>query len=137
MSGVVEGGKQVQDSLSHLPAAIQERARVHIDTARRAMEAQARLNAPMAEEDGGQLKASIYSQVTHGGLNAQVGSRGVEYARHVEFGTNDTPAQPYLFPAFLANVRTLRKNLRGMLKDSGFKLRSRVRRADVTRRLAA
>lgn len=44
----------------------------------------------------GALRASI--RVDHYGHRGTFGS-GIYYARHVEFGTSDTPTQPYLRPA--------------------------------------
>lgn len=60
----------------------------------------------LAPVDTGRLRSSI--QHTMGrdsrGPYAEVGTN-VHYARHVEFGTVHSPAQPYLRPAFLLAAR--------------------------------
>ena len=50
--------------------------------------------------DTGRLRASITSSVT--GNEGKVGTN-VEYAAAQEFGTNNIPAHPYLFPALEKN----------------------------------
>lgn len=51
--------------------------------------------------DTGRLRSSIGVNFEDGGLAADVGSN-VEYAPHVEFGTVNMAAQPYLTPALEA-----------------------------------
>lgn len=54
-----------------------------------------------AAVDTGNMKRNIKVEIASDGLSAKIGTRGddVEYAVHVEFGTNDTPAQPFMVPA--------------------------------------
>src|SRR5262245_20858570 len=42
---------------------------------------------------------------------------GYNTARIVEFGTMDTPAQPFLLPAFRVNRRRIRTRLRRAIRD--------------------
>jgi len=72
----------------------------------------------LAPVDDGALKASIrWTADTTGkdskgdeGLRYYIiaGGRGVNYAAYVEFGTQDTPANPFFFPAY----RLMRKRVR-------------------------
>lgn len=80
----------------------------------------------------GELRASIGRNVSEDGLRADVGT-GKRYARWVEFATVDTPAQPFLYPAFRVGVKYIRKQLRTWGKAVGQKIRTRTRRADATR----
>jgi HK97 gp10 family phage protein len=51
--------------------------------------------------DTAHMKKNIKVHLAPDNMSAKVGttSEDVEYAPHVEFGTKDTPAQPFLFPA--------------------------------------
>lgn len=73
----------------------------------------AQLRAPV---DTGRLRASLAYEVT--GDAAFVGTN-VEYAPHVEYGTVKMEAQPYLRPALLDNISTIRaifeRNLGGAI----------------------
>lgn len=62
----------------------------------RMLEAGANAARSHAPSRTGALRASI--KVEHDGAKGTFGS-GLDYARHVEFGTSDTPVQPYLRPA--------------------------------------
>lgn len=101
----------------------------------------ARTRAPvrkLGKVIGGRLRASINVNFYVNGLAAEIGTN-VEYARFVEFGTgqrgaatnvwktslpNDyiygsrmgMAAQPYLFPAFVAERENFQKNLRKALR---------------------
>ncbi|MDP1419233.1 HK97 gp10 family phage protein [Peribacillus simplex] len=64
--------------------------------------------------DTGHTKRNIKVEIASDGLSALIGTRGddVEYAVPLEFGTNDTPAQPFMVPAheeerpeFLSNLK--------------------------------
>lgn len=52
----------------------------------------------LAPVDTGRLRSSIQIERFEGGLIQSVGSN-VEYAKHVEFGTDDQLSQPFLGPA--------------------------------------
>lgn len=85
----------------------------------------------LAPEDTGDLKESIavtapgqmtppYSQpggstvVPENGVMITVGNSDVRYPHLVEYGTSDTPAQPFFWPS----VRLLRKRIQRRLKRS-------------------
>jgi HK97 gp10 family phage protein len=48
--------------------------------------------------DTGDLQRSLYLHIDQAGLSARIGS-GLDYARYVEYGTENMDAQPYLRPA--------------------------------------
>ncbi len=61
--------------------------------------------------DTGRLRSSIrVLRRQKDGLGVEVGTE-VEYASKIEFGTNRTQAQPYLFPAFEIARNTLEQSL--------------------------
>jgi HK97 gp10 family phage protein len=130
MSAEVEGLPELRQTLKYVPDVYREEVVRLFAKAAGGIEADARRNAPY---DDGDLRRSIGTVTSAQGLHVEVGSRGVKYAAHVEFGTSKMPAKKFLFPAFRKHVRVLRKDLREMLKDSGFRLRSRMRRHKKTR----
>ena len=60
------------------------------------MQANAKLRTPV---DTGHLKRNINVDIANDELSAEIYT-DVEYAPHVEFGTENAPAQPFLFPAY-------------------------------------
>ena len=67
------------------------------------------LAAELAPEDTGALKASIHADpdAPAGVGRVVAGGDGIDYAGYVEYGTQHSPAQPYLTPALRAiNVKT-------------------------------
>lgn len=44
------------------------------------------------------------------------GREPAKYAVHVEYGTENSPAQPYLTPAFVENVRTFKVRMQQEIK---------------------
>lgn len=70
----------------------------------------------LAPKDSGDLKDSIHSE--HGDTELQrkviAGDGEAFYGRWVEFGTSDTPAQPFFYPAY----RLLKKRIQNRLKRS-------------------
>ena len=87
----------VFDKLPELQGALLERAAQAVMKAAYDIEGHAKTVVPV---DTGNLKGSI-STKPEGPLTALVGSRGVEYADDVEYGTerNNHRAQPYMRPA--------------------------------------
>lgn len=63
----------------------------------------------LAPVDTGRLRSSIGWKLDGDGLAADVSAR-TEYASHVEFGTTNSPAQPFMTPA-LENVRSGYKDI--------------------------
>ena len=75
----------------------------------------------------GQLKASIGKNIRSDGLQATVGS-GVLYSKFVELGTNDTPAEPFLFPAYRIGARYIRGKIRDWADEAGQRARFRTKK---------
>lgn len=65
----------------------------------------------------GKMKASLGRNVREDGLQVAVGF-GDPKAKFVEFATNDTPAQPSLFPAFKLGARYVRASMRHWAKQA-------------------
>jgi HK97 gp10 family phage protein len=87
---------------------------------------------PVADVDGGELRDSIRSHggeretsiVFRAGGVPETVKDGQDYARYVEFGTSDTPAQPFFWPAFRV-VRRGHKNkvsraINKAIREAGF-----------------
>jgi HK97 gp10 family phage protein len=126
----VEGSIALQEALAELPRDVRDEFREAVAHGSRGIVLSARERAP---RDEGDLIASIDDVISGDGLTAEAGSRGVLYAAHVEWGTEDTAAQPYLFPAFVENLKPLRKDLRKIVADIPLKVRTRVKRDRRTR----
>lgn len=63
------------------------------------IQANAKLRTPVLT---GHLKRNIKVDISPDEMSAEIGTKenDVEYAKYVEFGTKNTHAQPFLFPAF-------------------------------------
>ncbi|TCN25485.1 HK97 gp10 family phage protein [Mesobacillus foraminis] len=87
--------KNIQDYTTEKEDALSE---VVKETALK-IQVSAKQRAPV---DSGHLKRNIVVQLNSEGTNAKIGTLGsdVKYAPHVEHGTKNTPAQPFLFPSF-------------------------------------
>lgn len=72
----------------------------------------AKENTPV---DTGRLRSSIAVDFTIDRLGAEIGTN-VEYAPHVEFGTKNQNAQPFLYPAWEAERRKFIENASKILK---------------------
>ena len=76
-----------------------------------AIQNDARVRVPV---DTGRLRNSIGWEMEADRLAARVGTN-VDYAPHVEYGTSRMAAQPYLTPAFFAEVPRFEERLRRAL----------------------
>lgn len=58
------------------------------------------------------------------GMSATIiaGGGQVDYARHVEFGTRDTPAQPFFHPAIRGNRAKAARNIRSAISRAAKKV---------------
>ncbi len=94
----VQGLSNVQDMLEGLEEAILDAAEEGMAEGIEMIAATARALAPV--ESGG-LRGSIFGQVHRGG-GSVAGSvtASAPHAMYVEMGTSNTPAQPFLHPAF-------------------------------------
>lgn len=70
--------------------------------------------------DTGRLAGSIFAEFSSGGLRADVGT-DVVYGGHLEMGTKNMAARPWLFPAFERNKDRIKKRVREAIKAAGRK----------------
>lgn len=75
----------------------------------------------------GELRNSLGENVRADGLQAAIGS-GLYRAKFTEFGTNDTPAEPFLFPAFRIGATYVRRLVRELADEAGVRARFRTKR---------
>lgn len=111
----VDGLTEAKATLAALPEAFKEQVRESIDIGSRIILSEAGSRVPVLT---GKLKQSLGRNVREDGLQAAVGS-GDFKAKFVEFGTEDTPAEPFLFPAFRLGA----KFVRGQMKNWAQKAR--------------
>lgn len=126
----VDGLTELRRAITDLPEAFREVVAESIDTGSAIIESEAHARVPY---DEGDLDRSIGRNVRADGLQAAVGS-GEAYAPHVELGTVDTPAQPWLYPAFLVGARYVRRQMREWSAAAGRKVRVRTRGKKRARR---
>lgn len=75
----------------------------------------------------GELKASLGKNIRSDGLQATVGS-GLHRAKFTELGTNDTPAEPFLYPGYRIGARFIRQEIRGWADEAGQRARFRTKK---------
>ena len=110
----LDGLTKARQSIALLPEAFKAQARDAIEIGSRIILVEAAARVPVRQ---GTLKASLGRNVRDDGLQAAVGS-GDKKARFVEFATNDTPAQPFLYPGFRLGVRFIRASMRNWAKNA-------------------
>lgn len=129
----IDGMKEVFNTLALLDRAAQEQVMEYMDKRTDEILAEAQRNVPV---DEGDLLRALEKRKSAGGLTIDVGTYEdpeEAHATFVEFPTEDTQSQPFLFPAYLKGIRLLRRDIRGMLKDTKFRLRTRTKRHAKTR----
>lgn len=104
----IEGLLEANATLAQLPEAFKSVAADTIEVGAAMIEAEAHERAPV---DEGDLRDSIGTNIRADRLQADVGA-GDFKAKWNEFGTEDTRAQPFLFPAFQIGSRWIRKQIR-------------------------
>lgn len=136
MSVAVEGLTEASLALALLPEAFRAVAAENIAAGSAMIESEAAARAPVGDfvrgrygkdRQPGQLRASIHRAVRADGLQATV-AVGDEKARWVEFATVDTPAQPFLYPAFKVGARYVRKQMRLWAEEAGRRVRFKTKR---------
>lgn len=120
ISGLVEASA----ALRALPEEFAAVAADSIEVGAAIIEGEADARVPV---DEGDLRGSLGTNIRDDRLQADVGY-GDFKARWVEFGTNDTPAQPSLWPAFQVGSRYIRKQIRVWAREVGQRVRSRTKR---------
>lgn len=120
----VDGLTEARATIAALPQAFKDVVGVTIALGAGIIEAVAKRRVPVRSAA---LKNSIGTNLREDSLQAAVGT-GVYYAKFVEFGTGDTPAQPFLFPAFRKGARYVRGRMRGWAEDAGQQARFKTKR---------
>lgn len=126
-----EGLTEISAALKLLPEAFREVAADSLEAGSAIISAEADSRVPV---DEGELRDSGDSAIREDGLQVTVGYADVK-ARWVEFATEDTPAQPFLYPAFRIGVRFVRKQMRTWAKTVGQKVVTRTRIGSQLRKL--
>lgn len=119
----IDGLTEARAALASLPEAFREAAADTIEIGSRIILIEAARRVPV---DTRKLKDSLGRNVRADGLQAAIGS-GDYKAKFVEFGTDDTRAQPFLWPAYRKGVRFVRIQMKGWTEKAGMKVRVRGR----------
>jgi HK97 gp10 family phage protein len=84
---------------SRIPQIVVEMKAKGIEAERRAAAVWAQEAASRAPKDTGALAASVHVEGENEVVADAVNEQGTPYGAYVEFGTSDTPAQPFFRPA--------------------------------------
>lgn len=125
----VDGLTEAKATIALLPQAFRDVVVEELDIGSRIILSEAGRRVPVRE---GKLKRSLGRNVRDDGLQIAIGSGDVK-AQWVEFATNDTPAQPFLFPAFRLGARYIRAKMKGWTDDAGNRARFKTKRSNRTR----
>lgn len=120
----VEGLDEAKATVAAFPEAMREEIADAIDVGSAIILTEANRRVPVLSGD---LKRSGSRSVRGDGMEAIVGYSDFK-AKWIEFGTNDTPAEPFLYPGFRLGARYIRKVLRTAAEEAGVKARFRTRR---------
>jgi HK97 gp10 family phage protein len=129
----VDGLTEGKDSADALPQAFRDVVSETLDEGGDIIFNEAYRRVPIRK---GTLKKSLGKNVRDDGLEVAVGS-GDPIARFVEFATNDTPAQPFLFPGFRIGARYIRRLMREWADDVGQRARFKTKRYRKPKKVAA
>lgn len=125
----VDGLTEAKATIAALPEAFKEQVREALDIGSAIILSEAGRRVPVRH---GTLKQSLGRNIRADGLQASIGS-GDKKAQWVEFATNDTPAQPFLFLAFRLGARFIRASMRNWAENAGIQARFKVKRSNRTR----
>lgn len=130
----VDGLTEARATTALLPQAFKDVAIEALDIGSRIILSEAFRRAPegFGYATAGTLKRSLGRNVRDDGLQIAIGSSDKK-AKFVEFATNDTPAQPFLFPAFKQGARFIRRSMRDWADDAGNRARFKTKRSNRTR----
>lgn len=139
----IDGLTQARAALAALPQAFKDVAAETIDEGTDIILNEAFARAPVGhypDVHPGLLKRSLGKNTREDGLQATVGDGAVD-AKFVELGTSDTPAQPYLFPAYRIGARYIRQAMKDWSNEAASRVTSpiskRMSRARVSAKLNA
>ena len=117
----VSGTEEILRDLRKAQADVQDEAREVLKGQAKVIRDDARGRCP---SDTGTLKRSVRSSVSRKKLSASVSAGGkvrgkdAYYAQFVEFGTKNSPAQPFLYPAGRAHEKETEERLVKVLTDA-------------------
>lgn len=120
----LDGLTEARATLAALPQAFRDVASETIDEGTDIMFNEAYRRVPVRE---GVLKRSLGKNRRADGLQTAVGS-GDHKAQWVEFATEDTPAQPFLYPGFRIGAKFIRRMMREWTDDAGNRARFKTKR---------
>jgi HK97 gp10 family phage protein len=126
----VDGLTKARETVAALPEAFKDQARESFQVFRRIVLTEADRRVPVRL---GTLKRSLGSNTREDGLQVAVGS-GDFKAKFVEFATNDTPAQPFLYPAFRAGAKFVRRDMRNWAEKAGEQAKFMTKRSGSVKR---
>lgn len=133
LSARLDGLTEASALIALLPQAFKDQVAESFDIGSRIILSEAVRRVPVRY---GTLKLSLGRNVRPDGLQAAIGS-GDKKARFVEFPTNDTPAQPFLFPAFQLGARYVRASMRNWAEKAGTQARFRIKKSGSVKRAQA
>lgn len=119
----VDGLTKARETVALLPQAFKDVAIEALEIGSRIILSEAGRRVPVRF---GKLKASLGRNVRSDGLQIAVGS-GDKKARFVEFATNDTPAQPFLYPGFRLGSRFIRASMKDWPEEAGIRARAKTK----------
>lgn len=125
----VDGLTEARASVALLPQAFKDEVIDSFDVGSRIILSEAGRRVPVRR---GKLKQSLGRNTRGDGLQVAIGS-GDKKAKFVEFATNDTPAQPFLFPAFKLGARYVRRDMRDWAERAGQRVKFGTKRSNRTR----
>lgn len=126
----VDGLTEAKATVAALPEAFKDQVRASLQVGRRIILSETARRVPVRY---GTLKASLGSNTRDDGLQIAVGF-GDKKARFVEFSTNDTPAQPSLYPAFRLGAKFVRSDMRNWAEKAGQQARFKTKRSGSVKR---
>lgn len=129
----VDGLTEARATVAALPQAFKDQAAESLDIGSAMILMEAEQRVPV---DEGDLKRSLARNVRSDGLQVAVGS-GDFKARFVEFRTSDTPAQPFLYPAFRIGAKYIRSQMREWAKNAGYQAKFRMKRGRKPKKVSA
>lgn len=129
----VDGLTEAKATAVALPEAFKDQVREALEIGSRIILSEAGARVPVRTA---KLKQSLGRNVRDDGLQAAVGS-GDYKAKFVEFGTNDTPAQPFLYPGFRAGAKFIRAFMRNAAERAGQQARFKTKRSGMVKRAQA
>lgn len=122
--GRIDGLTEAKATIAALPQAFKDVAIEALDIGSRIILSEAGRRVPVRH---GTLKQSLGRNVRDDGLQIAIGS-GDKKARFVEFATNDTPAQPFLYPGFRLGARFIRASMKDWPEEAGIRASARTKR---------